>query len=380
MFIYTILFFITLFSSYILARQAVIANITHKYSNCRVFLSIVFIILLLFIGLRYNVGRDFPTYYYHYSYIDSSYFGLMNRYQTEFGYLAVLEISRALGFGAQGIFLISSFITLILLFRLYKNYKIFFPLGLLCFFMCDPYVFCINGLRQMLAVMFGLNAFLEINRSNNVRVDFIRYLFWIFGGSLFHSTSFLLIPVFLLRFVNYNNRFFSFVWLLLPIIGYGLNLTGLFTLNIVDIEAFSETSYNNYVGDEKMETKVGLFNLGTFLAFVIMMLPLIYRKRIKRYFSNIDVLIPIYSLGMFIMFFFYSNMLLTRISFYFTFSLLLIFPAFVNALKINSNFINNKIILTMFLLGYLVRYLYTLPAFWDNQIIAGAKIFGISIL
>jgi len=380
--IYSFIFFSVIFFSYSLAQAGVKMG-NRKTLSISVPIFISCLIIILFLGTRYNVGRDFIGHWQDYKYLNENDFGYLHRYQMEYGYLYTVKLAQFLPFGAQGIFLITSFITGILFFRLYKTYPRFLPLGIVCFFLCGPYEFEINGIRQGIAILCFLNACTYLNDSVSWKKSVLPYVLWILFGMLFHTSCAAMIAFFLLRFVNVDNHFVRVGLIIAPIIAYLLNITGVVT-SLFDFSAleFENSNYNSYLSGDKADyIKVASdgLNLGQFAIFFTSMIPLYYSRLICERFPNIKVFVLIYAIGLSLSSLFIGNMMVTRLAYYFTFSLLLIYPAFTYCFNKTRELTTNMLLYYIFWMWFIVQYIYTLPNFFKLHVWPGASVFGIGI-
>ena len=154
------------------------------------------VLLTLFIGTREGVGRDF------YSYKSSFEFG---RQAFEFGesfelgFIWLTNILHFLKLDYHSLFLATSFITVFLLFKSFKNAYQLLPIGILIFIVGGMYTFIINGVRQGIAMMAFYNALRYISWDRGIKEklkNFFWFLFYIIIGALFHYSIVIFIPLF----------------------------------------------------------------------------------------------------------------------------------------------------------------------------------------
>lgn len=384
LFLYSLIFFVVVFSSFVLSQKGVSLQKRNVWkNNIPILLALIFIVL--FMGLRYNLGRDFLGHWKDYNYLDYHDFGYMQRYNMEYGYMYVVKFAKILPFGAQGIFLLTSLITVYLLFHLYKFFPKLLPLGLVSFFLCGPYEFEINGIRQGIAILAFLNACLYLKGSIPIKKSFLIYVAWILFGTLFHTSCVVLIIFYPIRFLSIEKKIIRISLIVAPVLAYIINITGITNL----LFDFSQVEtgfrfYDSYLSDEKSDffkiASDGL-NLGQFAIFLFSMIPLFYTKHITQKYDDMQCFIVMYSLGMTISNLYIGNMMITRSAYFFTYSLLLLYPAFSSCIR-NTRFGKlavNQVSLTFFWLWFLVQYFYTLPRFFELHVWPGASVFGITI-
>ena len=374
MFFYIVVFLLISFFAYSFAKSWVASKQSVGYL-------LAFLLITCFMGFRYNIGRDFPGYWGDFNILDETYFGLARRYQFEYGYLFLLNCLHFWGLGPRSLFFSTSLIITCLLFRIYKKNKELLPLGILCFLFCDPYEFSINGIRQAIAILAVINAFEYFKPTYRWWHALLCYLLWIILGSLFHSSCIALLAAYPLRFINWERKPLPFILSILPLIGYVLNLSGL-VVGLVDFSSFEVDESVRY--GQELEDNYGNFavgsnglNLGTLLVLIFMMFPLAFKKNILRFYPNLNYLFPLYSIGTTVFFLYSGNMMINRLAYYFTFTLLLLFPALVKS-WIKSKKSNYQVFLLGFFGWYLVRFMYTMLFDPGRILWPGAALFGIT--
>ena len=118
---YTFYCFISIFLTLIIK----ISGSTKKWTFLDV---IILLILIIFSGMRFNVGTDYGLYYYIYNTYISKTFSLSNYYSTnqEFGYYLLSWITKNISSSPYGIFWTCAIITYIPIYsRIKKESKNF---------------------------------------------------------------------------------------------------------------------------------------------------------------------------------------------------------------------------------------------------------------
>ena len=165
------------------------------------FYVIFFIILLIIIGLRYEVGGDWPPYRWYYeragtvSFIE--YIAL-----NEIGYALINLLSYHL---SAGISFVNLCCALIFIIGLYK-FALSLPRPWLGFVVASPYLIVVIAMgfsRQGVAIALTMYAIKFIKEGKN----YLYALFIIFA-CLFHVSAILLLPLVLLQFIRKNILFF----------------------------------------------------------------------------------------------------------------------------------------------------------------------------
>lgn len=175
----------------------------------------VMLFFLIFIaGFRYYVGTDYKTYVLL---ANNIYDGLPS--YMEFGFVYLLKISHFLGFNTQFVFLISSYITMILFFKYFKENSNDILFSLFLFFLFPVFFFAsFNGVRQFIAVgIFLYSTRFILSRS------FIKFFSCVLFGALFHYTILLMIPCFFV--FNRVHKLYVYI-VIAAIYGIATNLLG----------------------------------------------------------------------------------------------------------------------------------------------------------
>lgn len=154
--IYFLIFTFSLIGSMSLAYEGVKKSTNELIYNKYVISS--GFLMFIFIGFRVNVGIDYLNYLNSYKYISIHDFGVGTQYQIEYGFWTIISILRYLGLDGHAQFPIFTLLTLIPFFNLYKNHPKLLPLGIFIFYLCLPYDFIINGIRQGVSIFAVLNA------------------------------------------------------------------------------------------------------------------------------------------------------------------------------------------------------------------------------
>lgn len=206
---------------------------------------ILFIILGLFSGFRYNVGIDYASYLDVYQYIIEGY-NVTN--EPFFQYF--IKAIDYLGFNAQFFFLISALFTQYFVYQSIKHLSKEFVLSTLIYVcIVSFYLFTFNVVRQWLGVSVFLYSLNFV-----VAKDYKRYFIYNLLAALFFHISllfFLPLPFFLTKNLSKKTRFI-------------LVLVTIFCASSINY-LISKTFYSNYILNEsysfesKIDYKIYLF-------------------------------------------------------------------------------------------------------------------------
>ena len=381
--IYFILFSFALLGSMCLSYEGVRNNYSElKYNK---FVVASFIMMLFFIGFRVNVGIDYINYLNSYKYISIYDFGAGSQHQIEYGYWFIISILRALGSDGHAQFLIFALLTLIPFFNLFKDYPRLLPWGIFFFYVCLPYDFIINGIRQGVSIFAVLCALRHLEAIPKSFKDIAYYVFWIIYGSLFHTTclAFLVIPL-IIKFIPIRRM----VLLVVAISGFIINLMGLAELLIpTDLAMFGEqysTMVENLADYNEISTLV--IRPIVIVQLIFYLIPLFYSDYIIEKYPKLRYYFLFLSLGMFLNYLAPSNLFLRRISYYFLFSEVLVYPSlieYVKTLNMKPNIHKSEKYINLMklfiILWSCVNFIFSLKSFSDLQIWPNASVLGISI-
>lgn len=154
----------------------------------KIFKILLFCILVLVIGFRYEVGGDWFSYLQHYQMLYHKNFNEIFKYGFDPGHAFINWIMGEYNLGIYGVNFIYALIFTIGLF-LFSAQQ---PDPLLTLTVAFPYLILVVAMgysRQAVAIGFFMIALIEIEKQN-----FWAYVFWILMASLFHKTALILLP------------------------------------------------------------------------------------------------------------------------------------------------------------------------------------------
>lgn len=381
--IYLILFTIALCGSMWLAYQGVKRSTNKLIYNKYVISS--FILMFMFIGFRVNVGIDYLNYLNSFKNITKYDFGTGTQHQIEYGYWAIISTLRSLSLDGHAQFPIFALLTLFPFFNLYKDHPKLLPMGIFMFYLCLPYDFIINGIRQGVSIFAVLNAINHIFGIPKSIKDLINYILWIGYGSLFHTTclAFLVVPI-ILKFIPIKKS----ILLIIGFSGFVINLMGLTEMLIPsDLAMFGE-QYSRMAEDLTEYNDISTMILRpiviVYLFFYIT--PLFFINVIIKKHPELRFYFLFFAVGVFLNYLAPTNLFLRRISYYFLFSEVIVYPALIQytgAYKKLIKFKKSEILLSVMkiyvLLWCCVNFVFSLPGFSDLQLWPNASLFGIPV-
>lgn len=161
--------------------------------------SILIFFLIIFIGLRHEVGGDWDIYLYDF-YKNIEYFNLLNfNYVRDFGYEFLSYIIYHLDLGIYGLNLILASIFILSLLKFSKNISDNIWLSLTIAFPYLILVVSMGYVRQATALAFIL-LFLVSFKNNKILSSSI----YLLTAVLFHKSAIIIIPIYLVTFLKFN--------------------------------------------------------------------------------------------------------------------------------------------------------------------------------
>jgi len=307
-------------------------NISNELRNKGLIL--LFIYLLIFIGLRHQVGGDWETYDIDfYNYIEE--FDLYNiSYKRDFGYELISYIVYNFNLTIHYVNLICSLIFLFAIFSLGKEYQNYIIIILISF----PYLIVVGAMgytKQSTAFAFIILSFLSIKKDLN-----LKFLLYSTFAILFHKSAILVIFILLFSKFKYNLKNLILLSVII--------LLSYFILLSDKSRILSYLQPTAYRSD------------GVYIRLFINLIPafifLYYFKSLN--FSLFEKRFIFYNVFLTIICFFYASQFSTftdRFLFYFAIVQLLVYPKFLE-LK-NNSFILLLLIIIFYLfllIGWLV--------------------------
>jgi hypothetical protein len=291
-------------------------------------------------GFRYQVGTDFLSYKVYFDRIsDLSY---ADR-GVEVGYYILNKIAYLINTNSTTIFLMTSFITLLLIFRTIHKYSSRIELSLFLFISMYFYFSSFNIVRQYLAVAI---VFYSIKYLLNQ--EFKKYLCCILLATTFHTTA-----IFVLVFYKFFRKNFTIVhyligmilsFCLLPLILPMINLVG--------------SIYNKYEG-YSTSFNYGSSSLGLLLIGSIFLFAILHKDKLVELNKNNLIYINATFLALILQILGTDYVLISRIGTYFYIFTILLIPDFL--------LLFNKYIRVTIYIGLLLIFFF----YFDIQLIRG---------
>ena len=319
---------------------------------------ISFSLLLLFMGTRVSLGRDWDNYLVIFNTPDLNAFSFGDSFELGFLWLTVTLQSIDADF-QQLVFWLAA-LTLFLFYRSYKKCYKLLPLAIFIFFVGWGYTVSINTMRQGVALFAFMCAISYIGDDDKYAVW--KYLAFMLVGLLFHYTILLFLPCYFVYKIKLNlwqlvalclSIFVVSSFVLMPI------FNGLLTLFSKYSDSYSiESYYSDSI----------TFGLGALLMLTVRLLPLaVYEDVIEKYPSFTKYFV-LYYIGLGVYYGFFRFLLITRITFYFQFCELFVMPLFLYLIFTEKSkwwYLGG-----LFVLLVIINYFYTFGDFMDEQLVS----------
>lgn len=183
-----------------LVNTATIGKISIHFRLSSILWFTIFLILLLFGGLRYGVGTDFFSYtelFEQVSYQPAAYLFHTSRFSyMEWGYIFLNVVVSLLSKNPQAIMLVTSgIIAILFLYRIRKSSP-FYPFSLYLFF--TYFIWAFNGIRQGIAMAIAFFAYEYAKQKKWIKCAVL-----ILTAALFHKTVLIMFLLYLVCQLTY---------------------------------------------------------------------------------------------------------------------------------------------------------------------------------
>lgn len=331
---------IYLFIGFIIIIIAFLEIIENSPAFSRYSILLISVTLILFAGLRHNVGTDWEAYYIVYKYRDISF--------IEMGYMFLNNTFSDLKLPYNIFLLTINSISIILIYKfIYKNsYLLVIPILI---FYSDLYLyFNLSGIRQAIAIAitcYSVTFAIEKKRS--------KFLMLTFLASLFHITSLIFVLTYYIPKSKIKTKH-----LLLTLCLFYVAFLAINNISLLNNENLLKKIMWYTTFQEKSTNLFTLFTIGAIKRFVVVVLIILFgnnllKKNNNRYFFNIYL----FGLVIYLSSYMLSPDIGVRMSSYFTiFEIILIGNLIFNLKKISNKILIASIfsIVSIYkLLGYM---------------------------
>lgn len=276
------------------------------------FLCIAILSFTLLLGLRHNVGID----WIHYKSDIEQYLGGGKPRIYEYGFQYLFYLIKYLNWNYIALFILIAFLQIAFLLERGKDFGFIFPFMLFFFFTMGNFIYCLNIMRQMIAlsiIFWGTRYIIEKS-----------LLKWILSCALaycFHQTAIICLPFFFLNRNVFRNRIILFSSLLGTYILFNFLLSNQLDqlLNYTNALFNRDTTIEALTTQEREQQKAngsGIFSMAINAYYLFM---LFHYKECGEYFKEkgFYLFFNLASIGIIIFPLVASNILLDRAIYYF---------------------------------------------------------------
>ncbi|HRO42879.1 MAG TPA: EpsG family protein [Flavipsychrobacter sp.] len=333
-FYYLILFLVIFSLSLLEALQIAFIRKTAPLIVCALF--------FITAGFRYETGVDWMTYSMIFKRTApvSEIGTIIGRekifIEPDLGYILLASIVKWLGGGIQTIFLIISFLTSVFIYKSLKKYAKNATLSLLLYYCLIFFFLDMSGMRQglSLAIFFYSLSFVYERR-------FVPFILCIFLAALFHWSSIMLIPLYFVLQAKLRN-WFVLSSVFLSLLMFFLNIKWLTSIVVFLLPYL--TGNSSLIGKAIVYTteesfasgwKVNLsMILNVVFSIIMLLLLLIFRKRLSVRFRYYNLFLNVYVLQLLI-YFSFSELLevAERMKLYFVIGNIVLLPYLIGTVR-----------------------------------------------
>lgn len=301
-----------------------------------IFIAIATISLICVSGFRYKVGTDYGNYSEIFIYLAG---GKIEFTGGEFGMDIILNTVRQFTANPQLFFMITSIIINVgfVIFMVKNTDNI--ALSLYFYITTFMYYLTMNGIRQYIA-----SVILVLGYKHLVSGNFKKYIIYVICGMVFHSSCFIMIPVYFIVRKRSNS-----VWNVAILMGTVFAL--LFYQPFLEI-LFELLKYTNfyYYKDVLLTDVNGANPIRMVVWFAPVILTFMYLERARKvYGKEIDIILNLCYIGAIFMVLATKHVFFARVTMYFDVYYLLLLPKLCNMFESKTN----KILTVILMIAYL---------------------------
>lgn len=293
---------------YMIGMAVLGIKLNEKPSLCNVTTILPILLFTFVLGLRYDVGLDYLSYFWHYQ--NLSFFEGLSAFEPLYEGLN-LFLNRCKAHYSV-LFSLTVFIEIVFFYLIFTDKRFLLPYAILFFFLTSKIFVDLNIIRHAIATMIFIYSIRYIQERK-----FWKYVLFLFLAGGFHYSSFLLFPLWFLGIRKYfwaERRFYCLLLFGITLL-FGSGILGL-TMDSL-IKGFEMLGYSNYMYDvQDMNMEVGS-GLGVILLHLldlsIILLSLYVNKRTKD--QNFLVYFRVFFVGVLLANIFGLNIVLSRLAF-----------------------------------------------------------------
>lgn len=287
--------------------------------NSKVLNSIAFVCMWIISGFRYLVGTDFDMYQNYYINIDQI---NMNNNYLEVGYLILNKVVKIISrdiFNEQIIFVVTSFIILLSIYKVVIQYSNKYEMSIFLFITMYFYYSSFNGLRQFIAIGITFLGLKYIEQRN-----FRAYMTYIFIACLFHSSAIVMLIAYFIVNNNFRNNTY-FIILSISIIIYS------FLPTILNIIFKIIPRYSKYSGNGlNIFLNEGSHWMHSVILLIIFLISILFKDKLVNLDKKNNIYINFIFFATIFQIFGMKSVLFSRVVYYFSIYSIILIPSIVS--------------------------------------------------
>lgn len=338
-----------MFATIIISLIAILFAFLARFKKFSYGLEIAFIILTIFVAIRYNWGNDYSGYLESFKYVGSFSSFDPNILGTEPGWNFLYYISQPIGFFGFTIIL-----TIFEYFVIYRLIKKFVPVewywfSIFIFTFNTSYLLVTSSMmRQFLAMCIFIIAIEYI-----IKKRWIISILLILLASTFHTSALILLPFSFFGYLNISlTKSRPYIWFGVYLLLYfiAVELLGDYFNLLLRLEQFEK--YEVYLNDDKGGFGTGLGLIYNMILYFVLLLHQKYQS------TNMKIIYILFAISVFFYLFADIAPLTGRLGYYFSIFSIVCYPLLFYVMK-------NKLLKNLLLVGIIVVTLKGFIDFFD---------------
>lgn len=296
-------------------------------------------ILIFFIGLRYNVGVDYPAYEMAFNkYSETTVAG----YTYEPGYMLLMKVVKLL---TDEFYFLTLLVAIIQILFLYKGLKYFKYYTFALFFflmMIDGYAFIVNGMRQAIAMCIFFYSLKYIQEQK-----LVIYIVFLLLASCFHYSAIILFPLYYILRIRINSHWYILSFLVAFLLSQTGVLSALF-LKILEQTPYAIYLYSDFLDTTGINSGMVFNGVNILGGLILLIFPSLLKSK-----PNYLIYMNLFFLFLLSRNLFSSVRIFMRIIPYLAVSILFVYPIALNFLR---NTYSRLIFKSLFILFYIISF------------------------
>lgn len=295
-------------------NQIIAVNPLKEPKNSNFFYYVAISVSVFFSGLRSSVG-DTGYYMYTFDNLPNNFQNIFS--QRDWGFVLYQYIIRLVFPHPQALLVITSLLTIFLIFITLKKYSPNIIFSAFLFFVGGTYISSMNGIRQYLvgAVLFYASSLIFQGEKT-------KFFFIVMVAATFHNSALIMLPIYyIVRQKAWTLR--TYLLLIIVLVGF-LGFNTFFNMLSPLLVA---TQYSNYVDNILTESDQGAHVARVLISFIPVFLSFICQKKLKTQLPNYNIYVNISLLNFIVISFASYHWIFARLNIYFGLYNLILLPA-----------------------------------------------------